>query len=523
MASQSFFPAQSSLLGAVGDPVRPAVTAPSSKLTSGTSETISARVERVLQNNNEMTDLLQEMMFRYEYVSQELDRLSKDRDVIANWQTEKLEYIKRERAFNAALMRNPFVAILIDGDGMVFQSEFIREGEKGGRRAAAQLHASIVSYIEQETMNIPPESRIVCRVYANVKGLADVLVRIGMVEDATVMEDFVRGFTRGKILFDFIDVGPGKDRADDKVIESFKLYVDDYHCRQIFFGCSHDNGFARLLEEYMTDAAYVAKVTLLEGVPFEKELVALPYKTKTFPGLFRDTKISVLGAQDPSPAVKNYNVFNGLPTRFPPARTSSGNDSSALMDSPVLAKLARSLPRTPSSSTLASDGMPAAIKPAPCSWAAKAAGPPPPVTTSPTYRPASREEVIARNRLGQRVDPPCRDYDKAEVDRIKKIKMCNVHFLRLECPYDNNCTHLHNYEPTDNEIATLRLVARMAPCQNGSGCQDIKCIYGHRCPAPPAKPKMPKGSKSCIFGETCKFPENLHDVDCSVVKTLVIR
>lgn len=57
-----------------------------------------------------------------------------------------------------------------------------------------------------------------CRVYANVRGLGDVLVRTGSIPDITVLEEFVRGFTRGKALFDFIDVGAGKDRADDKII-----------------------------------------------------------------------------------------------------------------------------------------------------------------------------------------------------------------------------------------------------------------------------------------------------------------
>lgn len=225
-----------------------------------------------------------------------------------------------------------------------------------------------------------------------------------------------------------------------------------------------------------------------------------------------------------SPAVKSYNMLSGLPTKFPPppSRTANGTPN-LLLDSPVLARVAPSLPRTPSSSTLASDGMPA-IKPVITgTWAAKASLPAPPVTHSPTYKPANREEIIARNRMGQRVDPPCRDYDKSEVDRLKKVKLCNVHFLRQECPYGHKCTHLHNYKPTDGEIATLRLVARMAPCQNGSVCQDIKCIYGHRCPAPPSKTNQIKGTKTCIFGEMCKFPPELHDIDCNVVKTLVVR
>ncbi|KAL5397298.1 hypothetical protein PMIN02_002392 [Paraphaeosphaeria minitans] len=450
-------------------------------------------------------------MTRYEYMTQDYQRLaSQQRDVL------QVQQLKQNLvSLQGALERNPFVLILVDGDGMIFKDDFLHKGLAGGKQAAAALYSTIVAYIERETRTIPPTSRVLCRIYANVKGLADVLVRAGIVNDAAQFEEFTRGFTNGRTFFDFVDVGPGKDRADDKIIETLKLFLDDFHCRQIFFGCSHDNGFARPLEEYLGDDTKISKVTLLEGVPFEKELLGLPYKTKKFDGLFRETKINVLGTPIGvvSPAVKKYNVLNGLPTRLPPPPTGFDSPPSRPMSSAVL--------HTPS--TLILD------EPAPVNkaknWAALAAAPPPPVSTQPvtTYKPINREEVIARNRTGQRVDPPCRDYDKTEVDRIKKIKLCNVHFLRNECPFGENCTHLHNYEPTEAETATLRLVARMAPCQNGSGCQDIKCIYGHRCPAPPSKTNQLRGSKNCIFGESCKFPVNLHDIDCSVVKTLVIR
>jgi|TARA_R110002003_G_scaffold109_3_gene9110 hypothetical protein len=45
-----------------------------------------------------------------------------------------------------------------------------------------------------------------------------VLARKGIIDDVSVFEDFARGFTRGKTMFDFIDVGSGKDRADEKII-----------------------------------------------------------------------------------------------------------------------------------------------------------------------------------------------------------------------------------------------------------------------------------------------------------------
>lgn len=220
-------------------------------------------------------------------------------------------------------------------------------------------------------------------------------------------------------------------------IENFKIFSQDYHCRRLLFGCSHDNGYARVLEECCDKPEIVNKVVLLEGVPFEKELLPLPYSTKKFASIFRECKL-VIGDSNalvPGQARHNagrgsqtnmvYDMSVGLPGRFPapPAQ---------VMDSPIITRAtAIGLPRTPSTSTIASDGF-AASKAAPPmnTWAAKAAAPPPRLPASPAYEPADRNEFIARNRMGQRIDPPCKDYDKAEVDRVKKLKLCNVHFLR---------------------------------------------------------------------------------------------
>ncbi|KAL6703536.1 hypothetical protein ACN47E_009561 [Coniothyrium glycines] len=499
--------------------------------------TLNHRHEQFKLHDQDRSSFMSEVITRYDFLHQQYQSLVLQRESeqkwLLQWQAEKSQYEHMIKSMQRAMAENPFVTILIDGDGMVFVNEFLREGEQGGRRAASALYDAVQNFIEKDTMDIPLESRLICRIYANIRGLSEVLVRIGVIPAVSVFDDFVRGFAAAKPLFEFIDVGPGKDRADVKIIESFKIFSHDYHCRRVLFGGSHDNGYARTLEQYYDKTEMLNKVVLLEGVPFEKELVTLPYSTKKFPGIFRETKISTLNggpsyfmpvqqrmAMENSP--KAIGVSAGLSSRSPAPGPSP---SPALLDSPLPARaMMANIPRTPSNSTLASDGYPGLKMAATVmnSWAVAAAKPPPSAPAALAYRPASREEVIARNRAGQRVDPPCKDYDKIEVDRIKKIKMCNVHFLRKECPFDTSCTHLHAYKPTDQEIATLRLVARMAPCINGSGCQDIKCIYGHCCPAPHAKNHI-KGNKPCIFGESCKFPIELHDIDRNVVKTLVVR
>ena len=107
--------------------------------------------------------------------------------------------------------------VLIDGDGAIFDDKFISQGEAGGREAARSLWNSVTEYVQQKLGNIPSDFKIVTRVYANLKGLGDVCRKAGLIDRSEMIEEFARGFTGSKQLFDFVDVGMGKDRADDKI------------------------------------------------------------------------------------------------------------------------------------------------------------------------------------------------------------------------------------------------------------------------------------------------------------------
>lgn len=101
---------------------------------------------------------------------------------------------------------------------MVFGDQMIQKGELGGKEAANKLWNAIRDNVHQTMPSLTPEYKIVTRIYANLKGLATTLYYAGIVEKPTVVEEFARGFTGSKQLFDFVDVGSGKDRADDKII-----------------------------------------------------------------------------------------------------------------------------------------------------------------------------------------------------------------------------------------------------------------------------------------------------------------
>ena len=278
------------------------------------------------------------------------------------------------------------------------------------------------------------------------------------------------------------------------------MHLYDCHCRQILFGCSHDNGYARLLED-IADSTILDNITLLEGVPFEKELAQLrsKYQTTRFEGLFRTSKINVYP--------KNQLDFTARP------RTNgSPLSSSDLQSQQQPSQKSSSLPRQPPASPVVSH----TLNPLASTWATAAMTAPLPTASSPPISQPlhNPKQQVLRNRYGQRLDPIVK-YDPNELKRIKTLKLCNIHYLRKDCPFDP-CEHDHNYKLNKNELATLRFLSRFIPCHFGSECDDISCIHGHVCP------NGVDGRKDCRFGDTCRFEREQHGIDKTPVKVLKV-
>ncbi|KAE9983534.1 hypothetical protein BLS_004116 [Venturia inaequalis] len=415
-----------------------------------------ARYDDLKTVENEKDNFIKEILWRYEFLIKQNNEIAVELARAKHFATpSSTRELKQQMAeYRKALERDPFVLVLVDADGMLFHDDLVSDGAYGGKKAAKMLEESVNIYVHELLADLPDSTKIVARFYANVEGLAETCCKAGIVTSPQVKKDFVKGFTQGRTLFDFVDVGSGKDRADEKIIETFKLHAHDYHCRHIILGCSHDNGFVRLLENYVFDDFVFPRLTLLEGVPFEKEFDTVPFTRSKFGTLFRNQKI-VLPSTLPPWAVLGSDFIPARNENLTPSDSVASADAS--FNGPLLtwaskAKAAAAMPETPP----------------PVKAVLAAPGPP----------------GIPRNRKGQRVDAGC-PFDKAEVDRVRKLKMCNVHYLRHECPYGDKCTHKHDRSPTKSDLETLRVVARMAACRNGSACDDTKCIYGHRCQAPP--------------------------------------
>jgi len=109
--------------------------------------------------------------------------------------------------------RNPYIQVLVDGDGMIFNNNLIKLGVEGGKQAAAALRNSVLEHCSDLTDQI----EIIANVYANQYGLANAMLRDGSLEDMEDLKEFAVGFTQGKASFNYIDVGHGKERADSKI------------------------------------------------------------------------------------------------------------------------------------------------------------------------------------------------------------------------------------------------------------------------------------------------------------------
>ncbi|MCJ1411249.1 hypothetical protein MMC19_005337 [Ptychographa xylographoides] len=391
-------------------------------------DTLRGYFAKLCGTEHAKNQLFEDLLTRLEAQNHELqqEKLDHTRESHFNREVQLRErkLLDELRLAKARIERDAFILVLIDGDGMIFEDHYIQGGEEGGKEAASMLWGAVRDYVHQNIPGLPSDYKIVARVYANLNGLSDACNKAGIIDNPHLMREFARGFTGTKQLFDFIDVGSGKDRADDKVSELLKLYLYNCHCRHILFGCSHDNGYARLLED-VNDRTMPNHITLLEGVPFERELAAMKsrYVTTKFENLFRTTKINVYQQYQQPPQVRPPlsqpqsmpqllptqtqmqpslldGVHNGLQNGLQSLQIA--NSSQTPQQVPYQSQYQPAMDRTPSASTNNS-----AMNPMATTWANKAVAAAPPQLASPppTPQPADNGNKIPRNRLGQRIDP----------------------------------------------------------------------------------------------------------------------
>ncbi|GLA95137.1 hypothetical protein AtubIFM61612_009593 [Aspergillus tubingensis] len=442
-------------------------------------------IEELLQRVTEL-----EAAFQQEKLDHERETRF-NRDI----QLHEMELMQHIARIKAIMDREPFIVVLLDGTGIIFKDEFLQRGEEGGKVAANKLAVALKDYVASNFPGLD-NPKIITRMYVNLKDLSEMCVRGVISTDPSSIEGFAKGFNNGHPLFDLVDTG--LDNAHDKIagthqdflvqdtcIEAFKVNLYNCHCHQIFLGCADTNAYAQILVDIMEDIDLVGRVTLIEGITFEKDLAKIKaaYRVSQFPEILRNTKITPVWApwkaavaSKPPPAL----TPSPRPGAVPLSRTSTSTSTNA---------------STSMSSTSARPSTPGEFQ----------------VVQSKSITPA-RPKIVERNKYGQRVDRvDFKSIPREEMNRLKKLKLCNLHYLLGECTIDN-CQHDHSRRLTKSELSVLTAIARMTPCRYGLDCDDPECTYGHRCPH--AEP----GKKDCYWGSNCRFDPAAHGIDTNIVK-----
>lgn len=259
--------------------------------------------------------------------------------------------------------------------------------------------------------------------------------------------------------------------------EAIRWHLKNHNCKQIVVAISFDSGYASFLDEVLRDEESRQRITILEGPPSHRDLLAHRLRTVNLnDDILRVDKLEALPYQNQNQGYSDRRMSNVPMTITPPA-TIAG--MSPLPPPPALPVA------TPATTNGGGQGPP----PSSYATAIKAASPPPQInlpiplkTKAPkaTARQATKTPMWNPGPRG--VDSPL-EVHQPSLDNIKKRKdnnkLCNNHYLRGPCAKGDACCFEHNYRASEQEKIAIAFLARQNPCTNGQDCDVKDCIYGH--------------------------------------------
>ncbi|KAJ4306696.1 hypothetical protein N0V88_000060 [Collariella sp. IMI 366227] len=322
---------------------------------------------------------------------------------------------------------NQYVIVLVDGDGLLFKGDFIRQGIEGGKKAAYALRTAILEQCGAHAVG----TEVIAKVYANLAGLCKAMRHDGSLKNESDLKDFTLGFTQAKASFDFIDVGRGKERADNKIKETTKWHLRNADCKQVILGISHDAGYAPFLDELFQDASLRTRITVLEGIATVREMATTGVNILNLNGtLFRSENLIDRVPEPISPPVQ-------MPCE-PKPRTSSFTSASTATPATSAVSTPAQAPAVTYAKTVKEAQAPAATTYAKAIQSA----PSPPKTSLPAPQLKKLAPVSATRTPARAASTPLH-VSQAALDRVKKRrdsnKLCNNHYLRGPCTKGREC------------------------------------------------------------------------------------
>ncbi|KAK3374735.1 hypothetical protein B0H63DRAFT_549016 [Podospora didyma] len=238
-------------------------------------EAASAQLAQYRKN-----DPLPDILEKYAALIEDYKRLKSDYE-------EERESREKYKQLAKGQERDPFVIVLVDGDGYVFDDNLISQRGEGGTTAAQLLCSLIKANLRRKGLE---HCQIKLRVYANVHGLSKALAKTGVVgAESRSLASFIAGFNRSHGLADFVDAGELKENADFKLRALLRLYAENPQCKHIFFAACHDVGYISELTPYKDNST---KFTLVDSpcIKFHDEFRKLGMGIELF-GVFRSTPL----------------------------------------------------------------------------------------------------------------------------------------------------------------------------------------------------------------------------------------
>ncbi|KAF2499390.1 hypothetical protein BU16DRAFT_535752 [Lophium mytilinum] len=441
------------------------------------AEEFADRIKAIRDADNERFEWMNTFHARIAELSEKYDNVSKDlkREQIAGritqvdaekWQHqfEELQQSIHDGSFvlvlidadaDAYIVRSPYRILAFVTNALKFKDSYYRSSD-GGRKAAMDLYAHVQEYLRRAKPALA-SLPIMIKAFANSDGLSKLLVNVKIIQSSGALWDFAKSFSQAHAMSDFVLVGNGKDRADEKVKGIFEQFVKNPTCRHIVFGACHDNGYVRMLEKYAGDSIIAERVTLLHSFEIGREFHALNFQSTRMEDLFRAESVQSLGTvvSVGHQAVPREEERNGTATTWAALAKANGGTEK--------------------------QGVSIKIK---------------------------DPQTVLVNAAGQRVDVRLGKPSQAAFDswnhkvKVAGLKYCRPYQLWGGCK--GKCNYSHGPLSKEEKLVYRRLV-RGEPCHVGSKCRDAKCYYGHNCSC--QKQKCPN-----------KFPVDMHRVDESTAE-----
>ncbi|KAK0122822.1 hypothetical protein ONS96_009855 [Cadophora gregata f. sp. sojae] len=378
-----------------------------------------------------------------------------------------------------------FVSVLIDADADIyyFTNNLLSQGLKGGQLAADMLiekareHLVSLGPSFKDAMTIP----IMVKAYANLGGLTSHLRDIASPKEIV---QFWIGFSQRSPFIDFVDVGSGKEAADNKIREVLRFNIDSPQCEHIFLACSHDGGYVPVLSPHAGRASgSKLRITLVSSGPGSVHPLIADLG-------FRETDIfKPLFSQSESQRVVEWAKSNTKTVEAPPPRTSTApvvipSEAPAPFTWTTKAKLSTTTEAV-SSAQVTRNQSPVQKKGTKQEYPFN----PEQIDFTGEYFVANAGRLIPeKDDEGYRIKDNKLIIDpRVDSDLIAKMKdknICSWHYLRS----DHNipqCKRKHEGYPrplSAREYDALWFLARLGYCKKmktDGYCTDDYCIYGH--------------------------------------------